>query len=66
MSEPVPRPDKLLARLISLAALVLLVGLCLRATDEPGGTASVGWGLLAAVVALVAYLGAIYRTRWWR
>ena len=65
MSEPIPHPDKLVARVVALTALVLAAGAFTFAVDEPGGTASVGWGLLAAVDLLVAYLGAIYRTRWW-
>ena len=66
MSEPIPAPDKLFARMVASAALLLFAGLISRHGDVVGGTATVGFLLLVGVLGWVAALGLVYRTRWWR
>lgn len=63
MSEPIPRPDRLAARLLALAAAFVALGCIARAPGADGGTATLGWILLASVALYCAWLGATYDTR---
>ena len=63
MSEPIPYPDRLVARLLALASALVALGCLARATGADGGTATLGWVLLASVALYCAWLGATYDTR---
>lgn len=66
MSEPISDPDKAVARLLALAFVIFALGTGSKAMTVLSGTEALGWTFLTSMLLLLAYFGAIYRTRWWR
>lgn len=66
MSEPMPHPDKMIARLVALASLLIAIGCIARGLAVESDMEAVGWGLIAAVFLTTTYAGAVYRTRFWQ
>ena len=66
MSEPIPAPDKTVARLIALACFLVFIGCLARMMATESGMEAVGWSLIGSVFLATAYAGAVYRTRFWR
>ena len=66
MSAPMPAPDKFAARLISLTAFVVMIGMIVKANEVDGGTAKTGFVLIFLTLLWIAVMGAAYRTRVWR
>lgn len=66
MSTTIPAPDKLAARLLALTFVVIAFDTAERAMTVLSGTEALGWTFLTSLLLLLAYFGAIYRTRWWR
>lgn len=66
MSEPIPAPDKLFARLVAASSILVIIGVVRHAGEIQGGTAVTGFFILVAVLGWAATLGLVYRTRWWQ
>lgn len=66
MSEPIPHPDKMIARLLALAFVIFAIGTGSRAVTVLSGTEALGWTFLTSLLLFCAYFGAIYRTRFWK
>lgn len=65
MSEPITHPDKMVARLVALASLLIAIGSISRGLAVDSDMEAFGWCLIAAVFMTTAYAGAVYRTRFW-
>lgn len=61
-----PAPDKFAARLLSLTAFVVMVGMIVKVDEVDGGTAKIGFVLIFLILLWVTVMGAAYRTRVWR
>ena len=66
MSEPIPHPDKTVARLVALASLLIAIGSIARGLAVESEMEAIGWGCIAAVFLTTTYAGAVYRTRFWQ
>ena len=66
MSDPIAHPDKMVARLVALASLLIAIGSISRFLTVESDMEAVGWSLIAAVFLTTTYAGAVYRTRFWR
>lgn len=61
-----PAPDKFAARLLSLTAFVVMIGMIVKVDEVDGGTAKIGFVLIFLILLWVTVMGAAYRTRVWR